>query len=242
MGCGKSGKTSGAGAAAGLGRWRAPRVAAARARPRGARFDRPPRRRVERAGEPVSDPAASGRRGGEHQAPAGIHGSELELSKPDLKRRLADQDPQLAADPLPISEIAVVRGSELLTDRVELDDDGALSFAAAVGDVVLDDRDLAAAAPPIGGLGGKGSRVLGFPSRAHVERRGLWRGFWRGLPRNRPTLSGVSHRYPAQSRTVPAETVGSRRGLHPIHRSIPDRLRPPPARLPARCDRPRPAR
>ena len=92
----------------------------------------------------------------------GIGGSELELSKPDLKRRLADEDPQLAADPLPIREIAVARGSELMADRGELDDDGALSFAAAVGDVVLDDRDPATAAPPFGGLGGKGSRVLGF--------------------------------------------------------------------------------
>ena len=137
---------------------------------------------VERAGEPLSDPAAGGRRGGEQQAPVGVGGGEFELGEPDLERRLADQTAQLAADPLPIREIAVARWPELLADRGELDDDGALSLAAAVAEVVLNDRDRLGAAPPVRGAGGVVVLLVPwFPPRARVGRRGFCRGFRRGF-------------------------------------------------------------
>jgi len=119
---------------------------------------------VKRAGEPVSNPAACGSRSGEQQTAARVDRGELDLGEPDLEGRLADQPPQLAADPVPISEIAVARCSELLADRVDLDDDGALSFAAAVAEEVLNDRDRLGAAPPVRGVGGSCSSGSLVPS------------------------------------------------------------------------------
>ena len=178
----------------GWGRWRAPRAGAARARPRGARFDRPPRRRGRTRGRTGQRPSCGSTPGRRALGTRRDRWRQLELSEPDLERRLADEHPQFAADPLPISEIAVARGSELLADRVELDDDGALSLAAPVGDVVLNDRDRLGAAPPVRGVGGVVVLLVPwFPPRARVGRRGFCRGFCRGFAglRNRPILTGV---------------------------------------------------
>jgi len=94
---------------------------------------------------------------GEQQAAVPISAHQVKRSQPDLEHRLTDGTPQLAADALPVTKVDLGRFAQLLADPVELHDDGALSFAAAVGDVTLDDRDQAGAAPPVRGAGGESS-------------------------------------------------------------------------------------
>jgi hypothetical protein len=62
---------------------------------------------------------------------------------------------------------------------------GAVSSAAARGEVVFDDRDGPRRAPPFRGAGG--CLVPRSPSRAHDG----WRGLWRGFATDRPARGGV---------------------------------------------------
>ena len=178
----KWGKASAAGAAAGMGEVAS--ASSSRSSRSSARrtLDRPPHRRGRtrgRTGQRPSCGSTPGRRAlGTRRDRWPLARAERARSRTSTRRRA----PSVAADPLPISEIALVRCSKLLADCVELDDDGALSLAAPVCDIVLNDRDRLGAAPPVRGVGGVVVLLVPwFPPRARVGRRGFCRGFRRAF-------------------------------------------------------------